>query len=858
MIKAQGELVRKLKAGGASSNDEVTAAVNLLLALKAKLAAPAPAAGAAAPSDGEKKKLESIAKQEAAKQAAREKKKAAKAAKRGEGCVKAGGETSSAPPPAQAPAAAATPSVPAPGKGVVADMIVCSHVATPPVLAFIASKLSQLTVHFQSKATPGVLCYLPHGAGEIHGDKQIARYFARLSPVARGVYGAPPPPVLAPVAAGSYVPSAASRTFAQSQTSVDEWVDDKADALRSGDAKTLEALNARLAMRTFVAHHEPSLADAAAFAAVSANKVWAGVRGATTASKLPHLARWFASLYAMPAFQQADEKYLGGARKGGSFAIELPGAEKGKVRMRFAPEPSGYMHIGHAKAALLSDYFAKEYEGELILRFDDTNPSNEKEEYEDSIVADVHRLGLRPVKVTHTSDYFDLLVKAQTEMIERGDAFVDPSPAEDQQKLRFARIPSPYRDQSVAENLRLWAEMQKATELGQQCCVRAKMDPGSDNGTLRDPTTFRVNLKPHHVTGECYKVYPTYDFACPWTDAHEGITHALRDRQYHDRDAQYHRMAELQRVRKTELWSFSRINFKQCLLSKRKLNWFVNVGRVDGWTDPRMPTMRGILRRGLSVEGLRTFILLQGASQNTNLMEWDKIWAENRKIIDASAPRYTAITKANAVPFVLSAADASELPAQPQARPVLKHKKAPELGSKLKWYGSEVLIEQADAVLIADGEEVTLMDWGNAVVDRVHRDASGAVLRLEGRLHLAGNVKTTKWKLTWACAAAENVAVQLVDLDHLITKDHLEDEDKMDENAPWINQCTKEAHDAIGEPALRLLPKGETIQIERRGFYICDAPYIRPADPIVLYFVPDGKHMYGYRKPAPKADASSA
>lgn len=147
----------------------------------------------------------------------------------------------------------------------------------------------------------------------------------------------------------------------------------------------------------------------------------------------------------------------------------------------------------------------------------------------------MHRLGLRPARITHTSDYFDLLIKAQAEMIERGDAYVDPTPAEEQQKGRFARQPSAYRDAPVAESLRLFREMLAGSEEGMRCCVRAKMDYASDNGTLRDPTTFRCNLTPHHSTGDKYKAYPTYDFACPWVDAHEGITHALRDRQYKDR-----------------------------------------------------------------------------------------------------------------------------------------------------------------------------------------------------------------------------------------------------------------------------------------------------------------------------------
>ncbi|KAG8460309.1 hypothetical protein KFE25_011800 [Diacronema lutheri] len=901
-LKRQADEVRALKSSIGATKAEVDEAIAKLLELKSALE-PLQKAAHAAKSSAEAEAAEAakkanIAKAEADKVAAREKKKAAAAAKsaakaagadappadgaadgagkgggkggkdRGDGASKlTGGKPTGGKPPVAAPDATSPPAPAVPPTAAAAaignsnrEFVVRHSASCAPVLSFAAAKLGGLSAHFVAHAEPGVVCLIPtsHGGGRLCGDVRIARYFAALAHPARAVAG-PPPPALPPArGTDALAPPPELVALALARARADEWLE-RADAeLRTAGAAGLAELDRALAMRTYLAGPEPSLADAAVFAALSANGEWARAKGAAgdKGAEYAHVSRWHAHVSALPAFSALELSFLGGKAKGGSFEIDLPGAERGKVVMRFAPEPSGFLHIGHAKAALLSDHFATQFDGTLILRYDDTNPSKEKGEYEAAILADVCRLGLRPNRITHTSDYFEQLIGAQRAMIERGDAYVDPSPAEVQQKGRFARQPSFYRDAPVAESLRLFDAMLAGTEEGRQCCVRAKMDYASENGTLRDPTTFRCNMTPHHSTGERYKAYPTYDFACPWVDAHEGVTHALRDRQYKDRDAQYHRMAELLRVRRVELWSFSRMNFKMCLLSKRKLQWFVDEGRVTGWDDERMPTIQGLLRRGLSVEGLRHFILLQGASLNGNLMDWDKIWAENRKLIDARAKRFTALTAHNLVHLELERADGADAPPLcAEARSLPAHKKAPELGMKLKWYSSSLLLDQTDAALIADGEEVTLMDWGNAIVTQITRDtAAGSVTRLRARLHLAGDVKATKKKLTWLCADGPqmpmpNVRVELVDIDHLICKDSLEEDDALSADAPFLNKCTKETHAALAEPGVRTLQRGETLQVERRGYYIVDRPYTRPADPMRLIFVPDGKNMYGYRKP---------
>ena len=237
-------------------------------------------------------------------------------------------------------------------------------------------------------------------------------------------------------------------------------------------------------------------------------------------------------LEALPACVSLAQDFLGASKDAGSMEIPLDGAVMGEVVTRFPPEPSGHLHIGHVKAAMLNSHFATRYRGKLLLRFDDTNPSKEKEEYEEAIVRDLARLRIAPDKVSHTSDHFELIESYATRMIERGQAYVDSTPQEEQQKLRFERKEGPCRSASVDENLRLWAEMRKGSEEGLKCCLRAKIDMKSDNGSMRDPTIYRTNLLPHARTKSKHCAYPTYDLACPIVDSLEGVTHALRDRQY--------------------------------------------------------------------------------------------------------------------------------------------------------------------------------------------------------------------------------------------------------------------------------------------------------------------------------------
>ncbi|KAJ0094945.1 hypothetical protein Patl1_15410 [Pistacia atlantica] len=499
-----------------------------------------------------------------------------------------------------------------------------------------------------------------------------------------------------------------------------------------------------------------------------------------------------------------SEKGKAGSRQ--SFEVDLPDAEIGKVRLRFAPEPSGYLHIGHSKAALLNQYFAQRYQGQLIVRFDDTNPAKESNEFVDNLLKDIETLGIKYEEVTYTSDYFPDLMEMAENLIRQGKAYVDDTPREQMQKERMDGIESKCRSNSVEENMKLWKEMILGSERGVQCCLRGKLDMQDPNKSLRDPVYYRCNPLPHHRIGSKYKLYPTYDFACPFVDAKEGITHALRSSEYHDRNAQYHRIQEDMGVKK-----------------------------VDGWDDPRFPTVQGIVRRGLKVEALIQFILEQGASKNLNLMEWDKLWTINKKIIDPVCPRHTAVIEERRVLLTLTNG-----PDEPFVRIMPRHKKYEGAGEKATTYTKRIWIDQADAVSISVDEEITLMDWGNAIVKEISRDPDGNVTQLTGILHLEGSVKTTKLKLTWLPETNELVNLTLMGFDYLITKKKLEEgEDFLD----VLNPCTKIETPAVGDSNMRNLKRGDVLQLERKGYYRCDVPFTRPSKPVVLFAIPDGRQQ---------------
>ncbi|XP_071527689.1 bifunctional glutamate/proline--tRNA ligase isoform X2 [Panulirus ornatus] len=641
------------------------------------------------------------------------------------------------------------------------------------------------------------------------------------------------------------------------RTEVDHWLSTASGPLSCGGdiSATLGQLNKALAPSSVLVGKSTTIADTEVFAALYRNAAWHTLLNNGRAPA--HVLRWYnfmdsqvgGVIAALPDDVQQSfdfskesshslDKAASGVKKpeeGGKF-VELPGAKMGEVVVRFPPEASGYLHIGHAKAALLNQHYQLAFKGKLIMRFDDTNPEKEKLDYEKVILGDLKLLEIKPDMFTHTSDYFDTMLDLCEQLIKQGLAYCDDTDGETMKREREERKESKNYSNSVEKNCSLWEEMKKGTDFGLTCCVRARIDMKSDNGCMRDPTIYRCKNEPHVRTGYKYKVYPTYDFACPIVDSIEGVTHALRTTEYHDRDDQYYWFIEKLGLRTLHIYEYSRLNMNNTVLSKRKLAWFVDEGLVDGWDDPRFPTVRGILRRGLTVEGLKDFIVAQGSSRSVVNMEWDKIWAFNKKVIDRVAPRYTAL-QGDVVPVFVNGVNVMATTAQ-------KHPKDPSIGMKTVWTGPHVFIEAADAAELKEGQNATFINWGNILIKKINK-VNGKIQSVETEPNLADTDYKKTLKLTWLADTdkAPTTPVVCVYFEHLISKSVLgKDENFKD----FIGHNTRAEVKMVGDTELQNLVTGDIIQLQRKGFFRVDEPY-KPISlsscresPVVLFFIPDG------------------
>ncbi|XP_068612858.1 bifunctional glutamate/proline--tRNA ligase-like [Brachionichthys hirsutus] len=656
------------------------------------------------------------------------------------------------------------------------------------------------------------------------GDSNsISRYLARVAP-AFGLYGA--------------------NTMEQAE--VDHWLEFSSQRLCGQSALTeaLGELDGALSLRTFLVGRAVTLADLSVWAALKGHGDWPS-RG----KSCTHVSRWFFFLSSQVPFTSVGNKYSSKKNLMGKSDVsdkkqdlgkfvDLPGAEMGKVVVRFPPEASGYLHIGHAKAALLNQHYQLTFKGKLVMRFDDTNPEKEKEDFERVILEDLAMLQIHPDQFTYTSDSFPVILQFGEQLLSEGKSYIDDTPPERMKQEREQRFESKCRKNTLEQNMKMWEEMKAGSVLGQTCCMRAKIDMNSNNGCLRDPTLFRCKNAPHPRTGTTYKVYPTYDFACPIVDSLEGVTHALRTTEYHDRDEQFYWIINALRLRKPYIWEYARLNLNNTVLSKRKLTWFVEQGYVDGWDDPRFPTVRGVLRRGMTVEGLKQFIAAQGGSRSVVNMEWDKIWAFNKKVIDPVAPRFTALSGSYVVP--VSVPEATE-----EMKEVAKHPKNPEVGTKEVWYGPRVFVEGADAETFSEGEMVTFINWGNLIITKINKGADGKVASMEARLNLENKDYKKTTKITWLADTNNAPLLPAICINYqpLITKAVIAKDDNFKD---YINKNSKSEEKMLGDPCLKNLKKGDMIQLQRRGFFICDQPYeaVSPhscqESPCILFYIPDG------------------
>lgn len=485
---------------------------------------------------------------------------------------------------------------------------------------------------------------------------------------------------------------------------------------------------------------------------------------------------------------------------------------------------------------MLNDFFAHgKGGGNLICRFDDTNPSKESQEFEDSIFDDLGMMKIYPDRISHSSDFFPQMYEYCVQLLQNEKAYADDTEKELMSYERKHGIASKRRGASVIESLARFEEMRAGSKEGTQWCIRAKISIDNVNKALRDPVIYRCNIQPHHRTGSTWKVYPTYDFCAPILDSTEGVTHALRTNEYHDRNPQYVWFQKALGLREVEIFDFARMNFIQTVISKRKLSKIVDSGVVWGWDDPRMPTLQGMRRRGMTTSALREFILKQGPSQNIINQDWSQIWAINKKHIEPLAPRHTAITKDGMVEVIIKGG-----PEMAYSEDKPKHNKNPGLGGKKVVYGKKILIDQKDAVSFTEGEEITLMNWGNAIVRKIHGimdPSTKAVTSLEADLHLQGDFKKTEKKITWLSQEQDLVPVHLIDFDYLITKDKLEKKDNVED---FLTPETEFRTEVLADCNVATLVTGDIIQFERKGYFRVDQALLDDK-PAVMFEIPTGK-----------------
>ena len=413
---------------------------------------------------------------------------------------------------------------------------------------------------------------------------------------------------------------------------------------------------------------------------------------------------------------------------------DLASGKHQRVHTRFPPEPNGYLHIGHAKSICLNFGLAKEYNGLCNLRFDDTNPVKEDVEYVDSIKADVEWLGFKwEGEPRYASDYFDALYGYAIELIKKGLAYVDELSPEEMREYRGTLTEpgknSPYRDRSVEENLELFERMKNGEFAEGTLSLRAKIDMASPFMVMRDPVIYRIKFASHHQTGDKWCIYPMYDFTHCISDAIERITHSLCTLEFQDNRRLYDWVLENISIERPlpHQYEFSRLNLEGTLTSKRKLLKLVNEGIVDGWNDPRMPTISGLRRRGYTPASLREFCRRIGVTKQDNVVEYSALESCIRDDLNQNAPRAMAVI--DPVRVVIENFEGEEMLTAPN------HPNRPELGERQLPFSKEIYIDRADFREEANkqykrlvlGKEVRLRNAYVIKAERVEKDANGEI-----------------------------------------------------------------------------------------------------------------------------------
>ena len=538
-------------------------------------------------------------------------------------------------------------------------------------------------------------------------------------------------------------------------------------------------------------------------------------------------------------------------------------ADPAHIRTRFPPEPNGYLHIGHAKSICVNFGLAREYGGVCHLRFDDTNPEKEDQEFVDAIVDTVHWLGFDWVAngsshLYHASDYFDFMYRAAEFLIETGNAYVDEQSAEEMRVNRgdFGKpgVNSRFRDRSPAANLSRFREMRDAKHVDGSMVLRAKVDMASPNINMRDPTIYRIRRAEHHNTGDKWCIYPMYAYAHPIEDALEQITHSICTLEFEDQRPWYDWLlarlieGDLLRAPAPRQYEFARLNLTYVITSKRKLAALVYDHKVNGWDDPRMPTLVGLRRRGYTPESLRLLAERTGTSKAGGWTDYSTLEGCLRETLDVTAPRAMAVL--DPVRLLISnwdaimgvAGDASQGVLDACSAPVHPHR--PEMGRRSFFIGRAIWIERSDYedvppkgfFRLFPGNRVRLK-YGHVIectgcsrlpdgtLSEVH-----AVLLPDTKSGTPGSdAVKVKGVITWV-AVADGMGAEVRLYDRLFTEPQ-PDAGGRDFLASLNPQSLKVVQ-AVVEPSLANAQRDERFQFERHGYFVADRVDHLPTKPM--------------------------
>ncbi len=528
---------------------------------------------------------------------------------------------------------------------------------------------------------------------------------------------------------------------------------------------------------------------------------------------------------------------LPAAEVGRDFIRDIVAAdiEAGRVKdivTRFPPEPNGYLHIGHAKSICLNFGVAQEFRGRCHLRFDDTNPAKEEQEYIDAIERDVRWLGFDwGQHLYHASDYFERLYGWAEDLIRAGKAYVDDQTHEQIRVNRGTLTEpgknSPFRDRPVEENLDLFARMRAGEFENGKRVLRAKIDMASGNINLRDPVLYRILHAPHPRTGTAWKIYPSYDFAHGQSDAIEGITHSICTLEFEDHRPLYDWfIANLNVPSRPHQYEFARLNLSYTVLSKRVLTLLVRDGHVKGWDDPRMPTLAGLRRRGVPPEAIRDFIKRIGVAKANSLVDVGMFEFSVREGLNRSALRRMAVLR----PLKVVIENYPE--GQSEELEAVNHPDDPAAGSRKLKFARELYIEQEDFMedppkkffRLSPGREVRLRYAYFITCREVKKNAAGEVVELRCTYDSAtkgGNApdgRKVKATIHWV-SAEDAVAAEVRLYNPLFLKP---DPGGGENFTADLNPNSLELVDARLEPALRDVKVERPVQFERQGYFCLD------------------------------------